>query len=71
LAGWIPRTLREFLDPYFDRPSSVPLDVSDPDEIELEDDAARKKIAARSLRMLLSAAQGMHDLEYYLTSPFF
>ncbi len=64
---WIPRTLREFLDPYFDRPPSVHPDVPDPNEIEVEDDAARReKIAAGSLSVLLSAAHGMHDLEHYL-----
>jgi hypothetical protein len=40
---------------------------SDPNKIEIEHDAERReKIAASSLRILLSAAHGLHDLEHYL-----
>ncbi len=64
---WIPRTVREPISPYFDPPPSVHPDLRDPNEIEIEDDAERReKIAASSLRILLSAAHGLHDLEHYL-----
>jgi hypothetical protein len=64
---WIPQTLRETISPYFDPPPSIHPDVPDPNEIELEEDAApREKIAAGGLRILLSAAHGIHDFEHYL-----
>ena len=64
---WIPRTVREPLSAYFDPPQSVHPNLPDPNEIEIEDDAERReKIAASSLRILLSAAHGLHDLEHYL-----
>ncbi len=64
---WIPQTLRETISPYFDPPPSIHPDVPDPNEIELEEDAApREKIAAGGLRILLSAAHGLHDFEHYL-----
>lgn len=64
---WVPKKLREVLDPYFDPPPSVHPDVPDPNEIELEEDAVlREQIAAGGLRILLSAAHGFHDFEHYL-----
>jgi hypothetical protein len=64
---WIPRTLRETISSYFDPPPSIHPDVPDPNEIELEEDAApSEKIAAGGLRILLSAAHGLHDFEHYL-----
>ena len=56
---WIPRTVREPLSAYFYPPPSVHPNLPDPNEIEIEDDAERReKIAAGSLRVLLSAAHG-------------
>jgi len=64
---WIPRTVREPISPYFDPTPSVHPDLPDPNKIEIEHDAERReKIAASSLRILLSAAHGLHDLEHYL-----
>ena len=64
---WIPRTVREPLSAYFDPPPSVHPNLPDPNEIEIDDDAERReKIAASSLRILPSAAHGLHDLEHYL-----
>ena len=64
---WIPSTVREPISPYFDPPPSVHPGLPDPNKIEIEHDAERReKIAACSLRILLSAAHGLHDLEHYL-----
>jgi hypothetical protein len=68
---WLPRTLREMMSPYFDPPPSIHPDVPDPNEIELEEDAElREKISAGGLRILLSAAHGLHDFEHYLRRVF-
>lgn len=64
---WIPLTLRGTISPYFDPPPSIHPDVPDPNEIELEEDALlHEKIGAGGLRILLSAAHGLHDFEHYL-----
>ncbi|MBF6570987.1 MAG: hypothetical protein IVW54_19145 [Candidatus Binataceae bacterium] len=64
---WIPRPLRELIRPYFDPPPAIHPDVPDPNEIGGDEDVAGSgKIAARGLRILLSAAHGLHDFEHYL-----
>ena len=64
---WIPLPLREIIGPYFDPPPPIHPDVPDPNQIDVDEDAADSgKIAAHALRILLSAAHGLHDLEHYL-----
>jgi hypothetical protein len=64
---WIPQPLRELIGPYFDPPPAIHPDVPDPNEIEVDEDVAGfGKIAARGLRVLLSAAHGLHDFQHYL-----
>jgi hypothetical protein len=64
---WIPRPLREIIRPYFDPPPAIHPHVPDPNQIEVDEETAGSgKIAARGLRILLSAAHGLHDLEHYL-----
>ncbi len=64
---WIPRTVSQRISPYFEPPPRVHPHVPDPNKSEIEHDAERQeKIAASSLRILLSAAHGLHDLEHSL-----
>jgi hypothetical protein len=64
---WIPRTVREPISLYFDPPPSVHPNLPDPNKMKSSrTQSAARKIAASSLRILLSAAHGLHDLEHYL-----
>jgi len=64
---WLPKGLRESIAGYFDPPPAVHPDVPDPNEIEVDSDASpQDKRGAAVVRVVLSFAHGLRDLEHYL-----
>jgi hypothetical protein len=64
---WLPASLRDMIDTYFEAPPALHPDAPDPNQITADADAAShdQRIAA-VLRHLFSFAHGLRDVEHYL-----